>query len=522
MNRVEAAANARRARAAKRATSPSVELVDQSIQRDIIALRSQVASEINKRRFTSGIQLYTGDIDEEYVSNLKTLSARTRVFERMSNDPHIRGQLRAIYMTLISGVRWKADGGTSRARALVEANLLRKGPRALWCATSWLQFLYEALGCLIYGFSIFAKSWGPPVEGRQYFSDLQWLHPRSIDEDGWMMDDADNFLGVHRSYSDGQGGRHTRVEIPARDLFLICWDRRGPNWEGNAFIRSMYKPWILKETAEKIDIIDLQNRGIGIPMAKLSGAGGAKERDTLIEILKSLRGGSKERAFIVVEKEEEVSYLTSQGAVKDARGIQDYHNQGIVKAAGTEYFEQGNTATGSRAGASALATGFFLNVDGIRVLIEDMINQGTGPLPGLVEELVEKNFGPDEDCPRIIGSRVSPTEQLDNIPLIQDAIQKGVAPPTLKWTNEMARRLGWPELTEKEWKEAKTAGPIVPSSPAVGGAGRPAEAGPDEQGRDDRDGRRFGLSDAEKKTDTGAIRLQRRPESWPWLRSTAG
>lgn len=519
------AATAKRTR--RKPETAVVRGVPMDLKQEIASLRGQVASELAARN-VSGVKMYLGDIAEEQAPNLKSLHTRIDTLDRMANDPQVRGQLRAITMTMLSGIRWKVVGGSARARALVEANLLRKGPRRHWMATSFLDFLFEQMGCLIHGFSAFGVEWARPVDGRHLISRLAWLHPRTIDEDGWVIGPGDEFLGIRRSWTDGMGNTVARQFTPSEDLFLTCWDRRGPNWEGNAFIRPMFRPWVLGEMAEKIDIIDLQNRGVGIPVAKLSGAGGKKERDTLVEILKSLRGGSKERAFIVLEKEEEVNYLLSQGQAKDATGVLEYHRAQKVKAAGTEYFEQGNTATGSRAGASALATGFFINVDGIRVVLQDQLNHGAGDQPGVVERLVDRNFGPDEEMPEVVGSRVSPTEQLDNVPLIQDAIAKGVIPPNRKHANEMLDRLGWPELTEDEWDEATKAktsvavggGPLGPGSPADGGPGRPPEAGPDEKGRDDADGNRLNL--AEKKTADGGSPPRPRPASWPWLRSIAG
>jgi hypothetical protein len=492
---------------------------DDALSREIASLRAQVANEVSRARFSAGANIQLGDIDEEYVPNLRTLKGRISIYERMVNDPQVRGQLRAITMTLVSGVSWNVVGGTSQMRDLVYANLLRQGPKDLWCSTSWIDFLYESMGCLSYGFSLFGKT-RRLVGDKVIFSDLSWLHPRSVDEDGWVMDEADNLVGVRRSYLDPVANYHAREQIAAEDLFIMTWDRRGPNYEGNAFIRPMYRPWMLGEMAEKIDIIDLQNRGVGIPVAHLSGTGGLKEKETLVEILKSLRGGSKERAFIVLDKDETVEFMTSQGTVKDAAPILAYHQMNKVKAAGTEYFEQGNTATGSRAGASALATGFFINVDGIRVHLQDMINHGIGRLPGLVEELIDMNFDNVKDYPRIEGSKVSPSEQLDNIPLIQDAVAKGALPPSMKLANEMLRRLNWPEMTKAEWDEAMASKTAL--SPAFGGPGRPNLAGPDAQGRDDPNLDRVAMSEKKtsKVTPTGDSQQTRRSVLWPWLKSS--
>lgn len=510
------------ARQRVRTTSPS------ALREEVLSLREKVGREL-VRKHTSGIAVTLGDISEEYVQDLRTIVDRMKVYDRMRNDPQVRGQLRAVQMTLISGVRWSVKGGNEERRKRIEANLLRKkgSPSKWWCSTSWYNFLYEALGAMDYGFSPFALSWAPPVDGFVGYSDITWLHPRSWDEDGWDLDAQDNLLGVRRSYTDNTGAPHVREYLPAEELFIVTWDRRGPNWEGNAFTRPMYRPWKLGEYAEKIDIIDLQNRGVGIPMAKLSGMGGKKERDTLTQMLKDLRGGSKERAFIVVDKDSEVTFLTSTGSVREAAATLSYHREMKSKAGGTEYFEQGSTTTGSRAGASALATGFFINVDAVRILLEDQINHGPGRMPGIVQRLEDKNYSRAHiDATGgycyIEGSRVSPTEQLDNIDLLGDMISKQAIPANVKTTNYILERLTGDTLTEEEWQEAMALQPGAPAgaAPLVPGrnGGRPREAGDDEYGRDDRDSNRLKMkSPAEKKTPTGGSRQMRRPASWHWL-----
>lgn len=513
----------------KRTAGARLQPNDPAIEREIQLLRDQFGSELAKR--VSGLNLRLGDIDEEYVPELKNLRSRVSVFDRMVNDPHVHGQLRAIWMTMVSGVRWKVEGGTAEMRDLVSANLLNEGPENLWCSSSWIDRLYESLGMLVYGFSLFGKSRFPvddvsptgKIRTRMIYTDLTWMHPRSVDEDGWVMDESDNLVEIRRSFSDATGRAFTRMPLPATDAFLMTWGRRGPNWEGHSFIRPMYKPWKLGEIAEKIDIIDLQNRGVGIPLAKLSGNGGVKERDTLVKMLQHMRGGSKELAYFVIDKDEEIKFLVSEGQARDAQPTLQHHRASMVKAGGQEYFESGNTGTGSRASASALATGFFVSVDAIRVILEDQINNGTGRQPGLVQELIRDNFGEQsKDRCRIVGSRVSPTEQLDNIPLVGDQVSKGVIPPHLKLTNEILRRLGYPEMSEAEWKEAMDRKTI---SSAIGGPGRPTEPGKDEEGRDDKDSGRFGREDraalSEKKTPDGGPRRSSSPASWRWLRSTA-
>lgn len=448
---------------------------EEMVANEVRRLRGEIGIELAKRSAASGMNVSLGDIDEEYNPELKTIRGRTSQYERMINDPFVRGQLRNIEMTLVSGVRWNMVDGTQEQQDLVGGNILRQGPPKYWCQQSWYDFLHEGLGMLIYGWSMFGLTRGI-VDNKMVYTNRKWLHPRSVDEDGWVMDEDDNLIAVRRSFTDATGRAFARQATSAQDLFMMCWDRRGPNWEGTALIRPMFKNWKIGEIAEKIDIIDLQNRGIAIPVAKLSGAGGPKERDTLVEILRTLRGGNKDKAFLVLEKDESLEFLTTQGTAKDASRIIDSQHIGISKVGGGEYAEISGMA-GGRASTSVLATGFFINTDAIRIFFEDKINFGEGQMPGVCESLQNGNFdinAPGFKYSRVSGSRVSPTEQFDNIPLIQDSVKAGLVPTTLKLCNETLRRLGWPEMTEQEYNEGMLRAGKGPQP-----MGRPSEAGPD-------------------------------------------
>ena len=521
MTRAESLAVARAARSVKAAARKQgpVTLTDEAERREILALRSELGVALGKNFGASGMNLNLGDIQEENVPELKTLSGRTEIYDRMGNDAAVYAQVNTVVMSIISGVRWSVEGGKKEHQDFVRANILREGPRKYWMARSWIDFMGEVCSSLDYGFALFGKSWRI-VGDKQVYDDLKWLHPRSIrDDNGWEMDDQDNLLAVHRTFKDGTGQMVSDQRIESKDLFLVRWNGRGPNWEGRAFIRSMYKEWKLAELALKIWLIHLQNCGVGIPMAKLSGLGGPKERDTLVEILKSLRGGSKERAFIVIEKEEDIKYLTSDGQVADAGAVMETLARRIAGAGGQEAFQQGSTDSGSRAAASALLTPFLMKVDAARIIFQNIINHGVANLVGLVEEEVYNNFGEVDECPQIVGSRVSPTEQLDNIPHVLDAIQKGGMAPHLKYNNEIARRLGWPTLTEEEFAASMSSRVGQPG----GGPGRPPEIGPKDNPQDPRDdtaGRRFGLQEGQPRRPLGEIPPMRKGVSWPWLAST--
>src|SRR6266702_1992816 len=150
-------AASRRRRQQTRVTFSKAEMLQNEIRR----LRSAIAIEFSagagsQRSTASGINAGIGDISEEYVPELLALKSRVPVYDRMANDPWIRGQLRGIGMTLVSGVRWNVIGGTQEQQDLLGANILRQGPPKWWASTSWYDRLHETLGMLIHGFAAFA------------------------------------------------------------------------------------------------------------------------------------------------------------------------------------------------------------------------------------------------------------------------------------------------------------------------------------------------------------------------------
>src|SRR6267143_586224 len=80
------------------------------VQREIRQLRAQISMELasyassDQRSTAAGQGGTLGIIDEERVPELKSGHGRIGVFDQMVYDPHVRGQLRQISMTLISGV----------------------------------------------------------------------------------------------------------------------------------------------------------------------------------------------------------------------------------------------------------------------------------------------------------------------------------------------------------------------------------------------------------------------------------
>jgi len=490
--------------------------------------------------FISGLTLQIQKIDEEYVPALKDYKSRVSVYQQMGNNAKIAAQLKANILPLFSASRAKVTGGTQEMRDLISQNLLREGDPRYWCETGWNQRLLEKLLSLQYGFSLHGKTWDV-VDGYRIHRGLTYLHPKSLGGPlgTWEWDKTGTRLvAIHRAYRRPDMQQVVDERIPIEEIDASVWWHTGENWEGSPIIRAMYGAFVKFDLASKIGMIALMNGGVGIPMGTLGPSDGPAQQLTLSQQSKDLRGGDKSRSFLVLANGQTMEFLTTKGQIIDAQPMLAQQNMDIASAGSTDFMQAGQTASGSRAGSSVMMVSYMQQLDATRKWLQEQINHGSGYLMGTVEELIYENFADVKECPQIELSQISPTEQLDNVPLIFEGTQKGTIPRTLKITNYCLDKLGAPTLTQAEFDasvggrsvvdigtpsgnpEAPPPGDQPAKVPGNGGAGRPNEVAPTDGNnpRKDKLGRAFGLT-AEKKTSDETSQAMSRT-SYPWLKST--
>jgi hypothetical protein len=361
----------------------------------------------------------------------------------------VASQLQANTLPLVSAVRWGVEGGSTQQQELLAANLLRQGDPALWCETSWLQRLNESMRQYKYGFAAFGKTI-ERVGTYLIYRRLTYLHPKSFDgpTGPWEWNkQGTRLVAVHRRYRRPNGSVVVDERIPIEDVFLAVWDLTGENWEGVSMLRSMYRAWVEKDILSRVGMIDAQNRGVGIPDAELGPNDQKADRDMLVEIAKGMRGGSPERKFIVRANGQKIGFLTSSGNVVDTAGMILARNGELASAGGTNFMEQGQTASGSRATGSVMMVSHM----------QDQVNHGAGYLRGLSEELQDMNFRNVKEYARIVGTCVSPADQLDNVPNILDAIQKGGMLHDLAVENHVRKAMHVAPLDQASFDKLKAA-----------------------------------------------------------------
>jgi hypothetical protein len=287
---------------------------------------------------------WTAWVRSEYNEELRGLNG-LRVYDKMRrNDGTVRGTLRLIKTPVLSA-NWFMKPASDSAKDKKIADFVWKN-LTQWQSVSWSQFLTESLLCLDFGHYMFEKVYArgedvtsdPLAKGKIVWKKFGPRHPMDVKE--WLFDDNGGPKSV-TVYN--QGGPSTllngvmmssppfpRVQeatIPISKMLVFSFDKEGGNIEGISVLRSAYKHWYYKDNLYKIDAIQKERHGIGVPIIKLPE--GFKDSDKRLadEIGRNLR--TNERAHIVLPPRWEIMFAKLEGQPVNALESAEHHDKQI-------------------------------------------------------------------------------------------------------------------------------------------------------------------------------------------------
>ncbi len=263
---------------------------------------------------------------QEYNLELAGLSGLRKFDKMRRSDGTVRGSLRLI-KSPVQTARWMVKPGEpGNARSEKIARFVEWN---LWhgMSISFNQVIREALLMLDYGFYSFEKVWEPAVwEGQPV---LKWKklaprHPMDVKE--WKLDDAGGAQGFWVFATDP---RKEDPYIPIRKLLIFSYDREAGNLTGISLLRSAYKHWYFKEQLYKIDAIQKERHGIGIPIITLPPGFTAQDRALADDLGANLR--TNERAHVVLPPNWEIIFAKLEGQPVNAIESIEHHDLQIQK-----------------------------------------------------------------------------------------------------------------------------------------------------------------------------------------------
>lgn len=324
-----------------------------------------------------------------------------------------------------------------------------------WQSIGWTQFLTEALTMLDFGYSFFEKVYTfHRWKGRDR---VIWkkFSPRSVhDVNEWEYDSQGGPDYVNMTNFEGM----TDIIIPIEKLLVFSYRRESGNLEGISAMREMYKHWYYKENLYKVDAIQKERHGVGVPIVKLPPNFSKKDKELADELGRNLR--TNEWAHIVLPPLWELEFAEVRGQTVDVLQSIDHHDEKLMSAVlGTFLTER------EKSDAQVMLDMFMKSTRYLADIIREVINKHAIP------ELVSWNWANVDEFPRLRVRHIGQVTDLRTISFtVRNLVGAGVITPDDK-LEEFMRDLN--DLPRRE--ESTSRDVLTPQLP--GGPPRQSQAG---------------------------------------------
>lgn len=224
--------------------------------------------------------------------------------------------------------------------------------------TPFLTVLEEALRMCDFGHSVVetvyeTREWAPKRKqaNRRQFTMLRKLAPRpasTIKE--FLYDDAGGPAGVKHG-KIAADGKVTEVTIPIEKLIIFTFGKKGGDLEGRSVLRPAYKHWWYKNVLYRIDGIQKERHGTGVPEVQLPPGYTKADSDAAWELVRNVR--TNERAGFVKPPGWEVGFAKMEGQPVDVLDSIDHHDSHILLSVMAQFLILGLQKSGGGRATSA-------------------------------------------------------------------------------------------------------------------------------------------------------------------------
>jgi hypothetical protein len=287
------------------------------------------------------------------------------------NDGQVRMSLRYLKTPVLAG-RWYMEPFDEKKRSQTISDFMWKNIMKDMTA-SWPQFLLESLGMLDFGFYLFEKVRTLDKNGKVVFRKFAPKHPLDLWE--W---EYDSHGGPLTAWFYGPKGVPGSVDIPVEKLLCFTYDKEGGDMLGMSALRPAYKHHFFKDTLYRIDAIQKERHGIGIPLIRLPAIFSPADKLLANEIGANLR--TNERTHVVLPPMWDLEFIKLEGQPVDAMLSIEHHDKMIARNVMLE-------VAGDRKDDDKL---FLKNASFVAELFRDVLNKWAIP------EIVQWNWGIEE------------------------------------------------------------------------------------------------------------------------------
>jgi hypothetical protein len=269
---------------------------------------------------------FTSWMREEHNPKLRDRQGLTEYYRMKRQDGTVRGALRQ-FKAPILGARWTVvpDGQSDRAKNIAQAvhrNLFHG------LNVTWASVLEDILLMCEYGHMVIEKVWtDQAVPGMLTYQKLAPRHPLDIRDWRYDANGGPSAVVMEPNSTDPNFIESEGIPIPIRKLAIFSLEPEAGDLSGLSILRSAYKHWFYKDTFYKIDAIQKERHGIGVPIIKLPPGFGDGDKRLANELGRNLR--TNERAHIVLPPGWDIMFAKLEGQPVDCLKSIDHHDKMI-------------------------------------------------------------------------------------------------------------------------------------------------------------------------------------------------
>lgn len=266
---------------------------------------------------------FTAWTREEHNPKLRDKLGLREYYRMKRQDGAIRGSLRQFKGPILSA-NWSIVPASQSPRAKAIAEDVRDNLFG-GLVNPWSSVLEQILLMCDYGFMVMEKVWtDQAVPGRVTLRKLAPRHP--LDVRDWKYDFNGGPDGVVMEPTE-MSGFQEGIFIPIEKLVIFSLEPEAGDLRGISILRSAYKHWFYRDTFYKIDAIQKERHGIGVPIIKLPPGFNANDKALADEMGRNLR--TNERAHIVLPPGWEIMFAKLEGQPVDCLKSIEHHDRMI-------------------------------------------------------------------------------------------------------------------------------------------------------------------------------------------------
>jgi hypothetical protein len=305
-------------------------------------------------------------IIRDTVPELGTKRQQAETYRTMvRSDASVRVSLRAGKAPVLGGDYWVEpfddDPDNIAIAEFVNYNLFHG------MTTPWLKVLEQILHMYEDGFSVLEpvwemREWAPhitaPGANRRLYTMLRKLSVRpasTVIE--FLYDNNGGPKGIKHNAIDAEGNV-TEKPIDISKLVIFTFDQDGGALDGNSILRSAYPHWYYKQYLYKIDAIQKERHGIGVPEVELQPGHSSDDNAKAHELASNLR--TNEKAYIVRTTMMTIGFAEIKGNLVDALESAQHHDNMIMKNIMVQFLNLGMESSGGGRATGATSMDMFL------------------------------------------------------------------------------------------------------------------------------------------------------------------